>query len=341
MSRELLTASMMGTLVGCMRKYFYRYEIGLKSMAEHAALSFGSAWHAAMAARWLGKPADEALAAAAGEARMLDELQVATLSGLLTGYYKCYAHDPIKELRPEQEFRFPLAGSRTFDVAGKVDGLGTLDDGRPALLEHKTTSDSVTPDSDYWLRLRCNNQIMQYVHAARLCGLPVEVIYYDVTRKPSIRPKSVPVLDEAGLKIVLDAAGNRVLKKDGTPRESAGEGCTVQNREETAEEFGQRLAEDANARPEFYFARREVPILDQDLDEFVVQRLEISRMILALRRASRATAKPHQAWPRNCSEMTCGFCEFKEFCLQNISVDLAQPPAGFTVGDRNPELSAK
>ncbi len=224
-------------------------------------------------------------------------------------------------------------------MAGKIDGLGVLDDGRPALLEHKTTSDSVAPDSDYWLRLRCNNQIMQYVHAARLCGLPAEVIYYDVTRKPSIRPKSVPVLDEAGRKIVLDAAGIRVLKKDGIPRESAGDGMTVQIREETAEEFGQRLADDVIARPEFYFARREVPILDQDLDEFIIQRLEISRMILALRRASRATARPHQAWPRNCSEMTCGFCEFKDFCLQNIEVNPAQPPAGFIVGEKNPELS--
>jgi hypothetical protein len=181
---------------------------------------------------------------------------------------------------------------------------------------------------------------MQYVHAARLCGLPTELILYDVTRKPSIRPKSIPVLDEAGRKIVLDAAGQRVLKKDGTPRESAGDGMTVQTREETAEEFGQRLAEDAIARPEFYFARREVPILDQDLDEFVVQRLEISRMILSLRRASRATARPHQAWPRNCSEMTCGFCEFKDFCLQNIEVNPAQPPAGFIVGEKNPELTA-
>ena len=339
MSRELLTSSMMGVLVGCMRKFFYRYEIGLKSTAEHAALSFGSAWHAAMEARWQGKTAEEALTAAIGDVETLDESQVATLTGLLTGYNNCYAHDPIKELRPEQEFRFPLAGSRTFDVAGKIDGLGIHEDGRPLLLEHKTTSDSVAPDSDYWLRLRCNNQIMQYVHAARLCGLPTELILYDVTRKPSIRPKSIPVLDEAGRKIVLDAAGQRVLKKDGTPRESAGDGMTAQTREETAEEYGQRLTEDTIARPEFYFARREVPILDQDLDEFVVQRLEVSRMILALRRASRATARPHQAWPRNCSETTCGFCEFKDFCLQNIEVNPAHPPSGFIVGKKNPELS--
>ena len=74
MSRELLTATMLGTIVSCMRKFFYRYELGLQSSAEHAALSFGSAWHAAMAARWLGKPAYEALAVAVGETERLDEL---------------------------------------------------------------------------------------------------------------------------------------------------------------------------------------------------------------------------------------------------------------------------
>jgi len=323
-----------------MRKYFYRHELNLQHTSEKAALTFGSAWHRAMEERWKGSTGEHALIMAIGDVATLDELQVATLTGLLTGYYHHYAHDPIKELQPEQQFQFPLAGSRTFDAAGKIDGLGTHEDGRPLLLEHKTTSDSVTPDSDYWLRLRCNNQIMQYVHAARLCGVPTELILYDVTRKPSIRPKTIPVLDEAGRKVVLiDATGERALKKDGAPRESAGDGMTVQTREETAEEYGQRLTEDTIARPEFYFARREVPILDQDLNEFVVQRLEISRMILSLRRASRSTAKPHQAWPRNCSSTTCDFCEFKEFCLQNIEVNPAQPPVGFIVGNRNPELN--
>lgn len=298
MGREILTASMMAVLVGCMRKFFFRYELGLQSTTEHAALSFGSAWHRAMEARWRNMDCESALCCAF-ESAGIDELQIATLTGLLKGYYKRYSEDPIKDLQPEQEFQFPLSGSRTFDIAGKIDGLGTMEDGRPVLLEHKTTSDSVTPESDYWLRLRCNNQIMQYVHAARLCGRPVEIILYDVCRKPAIRQKQ----------------------------------------KETVEEYGTRLAEDTITRPEFYFARREVPILDKDISEFEIQRLEISRMILSLRRTARTTAKTHQAWPRNCSEMTCNFCNYKEFCLQNIEVNPAQPPVGFTVGEKNPELN--
>ena len=299
MQRERLTASGLATLTSCMRKYFLRYELGLQHNSEAAALTFGSAWHRAMESRWHGKSAEEALSDAVGEIQPLDELQVATLTGLLTGYYKCYDHDPIKELQSEQEFLFPLAGSRTFDVAGKIDGLGIHEDGRPLLLEHKTTSDSVEPDSDYWLRLRCNSQIHQYVHAARTCGTNVELILYDVVRKPSIRQKA----------------------------------------NETVEEYGQRLTEDAITRPEFYFARREVGVLDQDIEEFIVQRLELARLILALRRASQKTAKPSQAWPRNCSAMSCRMCDFSSFCLQNITPDPLNPPSGFTIGERNPELS--
>jgi hypothetical protein len=37
--------------------------------------------------------------------------------------------------------------------------------------------------------------------------------------------------------------------------------------------------------------------------------------------------------------MTCRFCEFGSFCMQNIAVDPVQPPAGFAVGQTNPELS--
>jgi CRISPR/Cas system-associated exonuclease Cas4 (RecB family) len=338
MGREKLTATMLNTLLGCMRKFFYRFELGLQPTVTGEALSFGSAWHRAMEARWKGESAEAALAAAVAEVQNLDELQVATLAGLLRGYYAYYKNDPIKELMPEQEFAMPLARSRTFDAAGKIDGLGTLSDGRKVLLEHKTTSDPIDAESDYWLRLRANLQIMQYVHAARAHDFNVEVILYDVVKKPAIRPKEIPVLDESGKKIVLDATGQRVMKKDGSPRESAGDGMKVQTRQESSEEFGDRLAADCAERPEFYFARREVPILDQDLAEFEIQRLALSRLLLLLRRDMKRADKPHQAWPRNCGQ-ACSYCDYSEFCLQNISVDRDNPPAGFTVGDKTPELS--
>jgi hypothetical protein len=339
--KELLTASRMSTLLACPRRHFWRYEIGLKPETDAHALRFGSAWHAAMEARWRGLAFEAALEAAVN-GMAFEEVQVATFSGLLAGYYRRYEQDIVKELHAEVEFRHPIEGSRTFDSAGKIDGLGVLHDGRLALVEHKTTSDSVDSGSDYWLRLRLNQQVMQYVVAARALGWDVRLILYDVTKKPAIAPLSaVPVVDEEGRKVVVDATGLRVLKKDGSPRESGDKekGFVLQTRAETAAEFGSRLAADTQERPEFYFARREVPVLDQDLDEFRVQRYELSKLILALRQAERRTALREQAWSRNVNGMSCQGCEFAGFCLQGVHGDAEHPPAGFRVGPAHPELA--
>ena len=297
--KELITASRMSCLLDCPRKHYWRYECAIKREMDAMALRFGTAWHAAMESRWQKMSYDDALAAALATARDFDEATVATISGLLAGYYARWSEDPVKELCAEVEFRSQLANSRTFDVAGKIDGLGILHDGRLALVEHKTTSADVGPDSDYWIRLRSNPQINQYVLAARQLGWDVSVVLYDVTRKPSIR-----------------------VKKDETP-----------------EDYAARLAEDTQIRPEFYYARREVPILEDDLEEFAIQRSELAKMILNFRAASRRSRLPHHGWPRHLTEMACKLCDYQSFCLQNIVPDPAMPPAGFRVGVQNPELT--
>lgn len=295
--KELLTASRMGTLLGCPRKHFWRYELGLKAVAESHALRFGSAWHAAMEGRWQGLPLDGALEMAL-EGMAFEEIDIATLSGMLAGYYRIYEDEMVKELHAEVEFRHGIKGSRTFDSAGKIDGLGVLHDGRLALVEHKTTSESVDSGSAYWLRLRLNQQVMQYVVAARELGWDIEIILYDVAKKPGIR----------------------------------------QRKTESVAEFGDRLAADTQERPEFYFARREVPVLDQDLEEFKVQRYELSKLILALRQAERRTGLREQAWPRNVTPMGCQWCEFSGFCLQGVHADAEHVPVGFRVGPIHGEL---
>lgn len=298
--KELLTASRMAALLACPRKHFWRYELGLKAMTDSHALRFGSAWHAAMEGRWRGLSLDEVIPAAV-DGYAFEELDVAMLTGLLVGYYRRFEQDVVKELHPEVEFRHRIEGSRTFDSAGKIDGLGVLEDGRLALVEHKTTGESVDSGSDYWLRLRLNQQVMQYVVAARALGWDVAVILYDVTKKPSIR----------------------------------------QRQGESVEAYAERLAADTQERPDFYYARREVPVLDQDLGEFKVQRYELSKLILALRQAERRTRLREQAWPRNVNGMGCRMCEFAGFCLQGVHADAERVPAGFRVGPAHEELSSE
>jgi hypothetical protein len=332
----------MACLLTCQRKHYWRYEVGLTPVKHSQALRFGTAWHTAMEARWEGLNFDEALDLATTHAVEFSEFDIATLAGLLAGYYEHHKNELVASMLPEQEFRFPLPGSRTFDVAGKIDGLGQLIDDRLAMIEHKTAGEEIGPDADYWLRLRFNQQIYQYVSAARAIGHDPAIVLYDATRKPAIRPlEFVGKKDEQGLRIILGADGQRVIKKDGTPKQTADKdkGEYADGAPETPDQYFDRLAADTKARPEFYFARREVPILDQDLAEFEVQRLELSRMILMLRAAGRTAARPEHAWARNCNGTTCRGCEFESFCMQNLTVDVTSPPAGFVVGEKNPELT--
>jgi len=338
---ELLTASRMSSMLTCPRKHFWRYEVGLKAKEDGAALRFGSAWHTAMENRWKGRDPEECYELAL-EGREFDEITLATFSGLLYAYFDRYhqAEEIVAEVHPEIEFDVDLDGSRTFRAAGKIDGLGVLRDGRQALVEHKTTGTDISADSDYWLRLRADSQIFQYVSAARKMGWNIQTVIYDVVRKPMIKPKEIPLLDEAGCKIVtVDATGERATNKNGTPRQSAGEGMTMQTRQESAEEFGERLRKDALERPEFYFARREIPVLDQDLEEFEFNRIQTSRMILDRRRQEKLVSRQERAWPRHVNGLICPFCEYRNFCLQNIQVDINCPPPGFEIAEIHSELT--
>jgi hypothetical protein len=295
-----------------------------------------------MEARWKGAEYDAALDAALGDQEELDEYSASTVSGLLIGYYRYYGErETVGKLMPEEQFDYQLARSRTFRVSGKLDGLGSLTDGRSVIVEGKTTGDSIAPDSEYWQRLRFNPQLLQYVLAARQHGWNISEVIYDVTRKPSIQPKQVYDTDESGCKIVIDKDDHRVFKKDGSPRETGDteKGWTVKSHIESPDEFADRLIADIASRPEFYFARREAPILEDDLREFESQRLMLARMILHCRHEETTLSKPESAWPRQVSDQTCSFCAFKSFCLQNISIDPQSLPEGFSI-QFNPELEA-
>lgn len=338
----------MNCLLKCQRQHFWKYEIGLRRDSTGVALRFGSAWARGMEARWNGLDYDAALAIAVPEGVDLDAYACATVSALLAGYYDYYGpRETVGHLNPEVQFRADFRGEiglQHFSLEGKMDGLGALKDGRLVLLEAKTTSDSVAPDSDYWMRLRFNMQVLNYIVEARRLGWDVEEVYYDVTRKTAIKPKMLDDLDENQLKIVVDSDGNRVLKKDGSPRLTGDTkaGYVVKQHLETPDEYCDRLYKDTQTRSDFYFCRKSVPVIDGELADFENQRIVLARMINFFRNAEfTATDKEtrrSEVWPRNVSKDTCNFCEYKDFCLQNLSVNINQPPAGFSVQPFNPEL---
>lgn len=298
--KETLSASRMSCFLQCPRMHYYRYELGIERDEPASALRFGTAMHAALEARANGADVGDAYEAAlaAGESPD-DPAELAKLYGLLRGYYALYGEpggerETVASMHPECRFALEIPHSRTFRHVGVIDGLATLTDGRLAVVEHKTTGEDISPAADYWQRLRFNGQLFLYVMAARAHGWDVDTVVYDVIRKPAIR----------------------------------------QRQGETAEQYGERLAADAAERPEFYYARREVAVLDSAIQEFVIQRDVICQMLLFCKRAARKAALPEQGWARNCNGMTCRNCEYSGFCMQCVHVDEAHLPAGFRLRGR-------
>jgi hypothetical protein len=359
---NVITASRMNSLMLCPRAHFWAYEIGLQRESAGVALRFGSAWHRAMEARWKGATYEDALLMAIPEGIDLDDYACATLAGLLAGYYDYYGpKETVGKLEPEIQFDEPISEAGAFTMQGKIDGLGSLKDGRSVLIEAKTTGDQISPDSDYWLRLRFNLQVYQYVDAARKMGWDISEVIYDVTRKPSIKPKEVFDLDKNKLKIVIDSQGKRiygtkkvevtigkgkkarkekqVVEDRDKPRQSGDKekGWTVKSHIETPDEFSERLWRDTLYRPDFYFVRREVPIIDSELQQFYNQRKALCGVVEHYREQQQ-TPFDQEAWPRNVSSNSCDFCAYKSFCLLNITVDINQPPQGYSIKGFNPEL---
>jgi hypothetical protein len=89
------------------------------------------------------------------------------------GYQWRWAGARLEVVATEQAFRVPLVNpatgkaTPTFELAGKIDGIVRLEDGRLAVKESKTCSEDLGADSDYWRRLRIDHQITLYMLAAR------------------------------------------------------------------------------------------------------------------------------------------------------------------------------
>ena len=304
--KTILTNTSAATFRACPRKFRNRYVYRLARARQATALRFGSAFHLGMEVHGRGLPLLDPIAEATAGYEICPDwadptewaVERETLRQLLAGHFWRYSKDDLSYLAVEQSFEMPLVNPATgwsshrFRLAGKIDGVVQLPDGRLAVLEYKTAGEDIGPSGEYWPRLRCDGQISLYLLAARSMGFDAAAVLYDVTRKPTIR-----------------------LRKGETP-----------------EEYSQRLYEDIDDRPDYYYQRREIPRLEDELAEF---KSELWQQAHAIGEATR-----HDRWYRSVSKITCGNCEFSQLCFNNARIDPATPPPGFAVlADPHPELS--
>jgi RecB family exonuclease len=334
-ANAFLTHSRMACAKACLRRHYYAFEMGLRPARESTPLRMGGSFHRGVEAFSTTQAGtfEEAVMAAIQAATaqyetvpqgVADPLEWAiervTVERLLHAYFLRYQNDGLNVVATEPEFNLPLrnpetgAESRIFRLAGKIDRIVQLSDGRLAVLETKTTSSSLDDGSDYWARLRLDSQISLYLYAARQLGFDVATVLYDVVRKPEISVYRATPPDR------------RKYTKDGHLY------ANQREKDETPDEFAERLSADIAARPEFYFARKEIPRLEADLAEAQAEWWQQAQMLRECQRTGR--------WFRNTQSCLQPFrCEFTEVCFTGARPEESLPP-GFTLASTvHPELT--
>lgn len=333
---ELLTNSRMACFRTCQWKHYLDYElygVGIEPIAESSPLRLGHVVHDGLdlIARGMSYNAclDQYIQVPAWAASEDDIIawmsEAARASAMLDGYVN-YWHDAgIEIVASELQFALPIRppgairGRRGWRLAGKIDKIIRLADGRLALYEHKTTSSDIGDSSSYWDNLRLDYQVGVYAYAARCLGYNIETIIYDVLRKPGIA--------------MLRATPNdkRKYTKEGKLY------ANQRDQDETIEEYSARLRETVSTAPESYYARKELTRLADELALVADEADQIRGMIVHCRK--------HRAWPRNTAACLRPYrCQYYNLCSVGTNPEAYKTvygtlPDGYRKSDsKNPEL---
>lgn len=306
--KQTLTNSSLTTFKTCPRKFELQYVMGYVPAKDSEPLRFGRLFHGALEAWALAKENKcelgmQRIRDLSAESQDVDPYMQAKAVALLEGYHARYKDEPYTLVAAEQQFRAPLLNpdtaqaSRLFDLEGVIDRIVQDMSGRVLILETKTTADDISQDSDYWRRLGMDSQVSGYYLGAEALGLHIETCLYDVIKKPELRPyKSTPV-------------EKRQYKKDGTLYASQRE------TDETPDEYLERLRTDIASRPDYYYARREVPRSANDLAEYLSDAWQISQSLRAFQLKGK--------FPRyvNACTTVMGTCQYFRFCSNQASLE--------------------
>lgn len=292
---NILTHSRMSCARKCPKMHYYAYVLGVKPARQARPLYLGSAIHMGRDELAKGYDIEQAIETVLAECKTTEpvgdeelhtkwQVDNEIIANLLRGYAWRWSEMPMKFIASEFQFNMPIVNPATGRTSRTFTAAGKIDGivdlgGRLAENELKTCSEDLSADSIYWSRLRIDQQISLYFIGAQSAGYNVETILYDVIRKPSIRLKQ----------------------------------------KETPAEYGERLLADIGDRPDFYLARKEIPRLESDLDEFRWELWDTAKLLSDCERYGR--------WPRNTGACVMfGQCPYLDLCLH-----------GWKDGDELPE----
>ena len=289
-----VTQSMMRTMMSCEEKARLRYLEGLVSPDPPSpALSIGSAVH-------LGFEVGSADAAVANlresrgptwlehEADAL-ELDCSKVRAMVEGGLKLWKTWPS---RPEVQFLIPFTNPATrkpstkHTLEGVFDGVFDASQGPCFELALLEIKTTSRLDSAYLERLDLDWQVSSYLAAASVMyQARVRKMVYRIVRKPSIR----------------------------------------QRKNETLEEYTNRLISDYEDRPEFYFEQVIVERTDRQIERWWYEAWELHERILRIENGGMTI--------RNASHcLDFGRCDYFNLCRGIVG------PSAFRVQEAHPEL---
>lgn len=294
MGLPIVTNSEIRAFRRCPRYHAIAYEIGMRPIAESEAVHFGSLIHVLLERLYRGEDPETALNDSIPDD--LDPFERVRVEEAFLGYVARWTPVLWRVEAVEAEFKMPST-VEGIEVAGKIDAIVTLA-GKAWIVEHKTTSDDLTPGSQYWQKLRLDTQISTYLEGAKALGFAVEGCIYDVIARPALRPKKATPEEK-----------REYTKKFKTLRKGQRE------EDETPDEYRLRLRTDILDDPDRYYQRGEVVRLE---NERILAGKDLHEHIQNL-----LVARANDRWPRNpeaCFTWNRP-CEYLPVCTGQASLD--------------------
>ena len=314
---ELLTNSARRKFGTCPRAFYFAYKLKRRPKKDQEALYFGTVVHKVLEAWWISR--------LDGMQTVLDTILdnsekpyfLPTVRALMYAYNNLYANENLYEtIAVEKYFECPLINpetgspSKTWVLAGKIDAIAREKElSKIVIIEHKTTSEDIAPDSSYWMRLKIDGQISGYYLGARSLGFDAQDCLYDVIKKPTIKP--------------FKETAEKKYKADGTLY------ANMHAADEEPSAWEKRLSEDILNRPEFYFQRKRIARTESDMEEYLYDAWACGREIADADRMNR--------WPRRPNAcIGFGECEYFNVCSGCASIE--DDSLYVTLETPNPEL---
>lgn len=247
-----------------------------------------------------------------------------------------YPQDEYEVIAGEVPFSLPIIDPVTGKKLPKCRLDGMIDQiwrhkktARIVIGEQKSTGRSLE-SGEYWDVLKVSGQVQTYSYALWMLwvggalkqyGLkPSDAVIvqpvYDVWKKPSIKPKKLSMADSKKFIETGEYCGEKFLlgplnEVNGRPcvRESGAKEGTFAIRE-TPEMYAERLLRDITERPDFYFARKEIPVDEIDLQDFAENCVKLVKTIRHIEKEN--------LWIRDskgCKHP--GKCDFYDACHDN------------------------